>query len=92
MATSAIPESEMRPQSAQLDELPPSLHTQTARSVTASPPLPLRAPGAIARKAPAKPAPSRMVTVERPRIARESIDRGEVFPHYMRAFGWDDQP
>jgi hypothetical protein len=100
MATSAIPEAEMRPQSAQLDEIPSSLRTQTGRTVVTAPPLPQRAPAATARNEPDKPAPrsnasasTRMVTIERPpRVARDTADRGEVFPHYMRAFGWDDQP
>lgn len=96
-ATSAIPQAEMRPQSAQLDEVPP---LQTARKLAKIPPLPVRAPVATATNTSIESAPrrsagsagTRMVTVTRPEARSEAAGRGDIFPHYMRAFGWDDQP
>jgi hypothetical protein len=96
-ATSAIPQAEMRPQSAQLDEAPP---LQSTRKLTKIPPLPLRAPVATATNTSIASTPrsnagsvaTRMVTVTRPEARSEAPGRGDIFPHYMRAFGWDDQP
>lgn len=98
-ATSAIPQAEMRPQSAQLDEVPP---LQTTRNLAKIPPLPVKAPVATAtntssespprRSVGAGSAATRMVTVTRPEARPETAGRGDIFPHYMRAFGWDDQP
>lgn len=121
-ATSAIPEAEMRPQSAHLDPIPPL--DMSPGTVAETPPLPVRAPEATAppktktkaktAKSKAKPTktastaekkpaqkststppiePSSM-TAEPPPAADASVVAGrrEVFPPYMRAFGWDDQP
>jgi hypothetical protein len=119
-ATSAIPEAEMRPQSARLEPIPPL--DMTPGTVATNPPLPVRAPVATApaktkpktakakakatktastaEKNPARksasmpPVETRTVTAEPPAVEEAPVVAGrrDVFPPYMRAFGWDDQP
>jgi hypothetical protein len=120
-STSALPEAEMRPQSARLDPIAPL--DMTPRTIAKIPPLPVRAPEATApaktktakAKAKAKatksassaaeqkperrsasplPVATRTVTAEPPPVEDAPVVAGrrEVFPPYMRAFGWDDQP
>jgi len=89
--TSALPEAAMRPNSARIDEGPAVAVAPKSRKVII-PPLPLRAADA---KTDADQRPARntnSVAVARPEGPPVTAARREVFPPYMRAFGWDSQP
>jgi hypothetical protein len=93
-ATAALPEAAAETQGAATTARPPVPVARTSAHIPPLPPLPLRAPRAVTQDAAMRhyrPAAGSLPAAA-PAPAPAGNGRVEVFPPYIRAFGWNSQP